>query len=111
MRHKAVWGLLVMFVLTFAGTAVAQQPQEKKVGSFTLIKTADKMTDEDRSRAITFGEDQKGALTWICLEDGGRLARSHDDDRGRGDDGAVAEGRGLDDQRRELLRLRAELVS
>ena len=49
---------------------MAQQPQEKKVGSFTLIKTADKMTDEDRSRAITFGEDQKGALTWICLEDG-----------------------------------------
>ena len=39
---------------------MAQQPQEKKVGSFTLIKTADKMTDEDRSRAITFGEDRKG---------------------------------------------------
>ena len=32
----------------------------------------------------------------VCQQ-GGRLARSHDDDRGRGDDGAVAEGRGLDD--------------
>ena len=67
MRHRAVRGLLVMFVLTFAGTAVAQQPQEKKVGSFTLTKTADKMTDEDRSRAITCGENQKGALMALSL--------------------------------------------
>jgi hypothetical protein len=59
-------------IVMFTPWTSAAQENDRRAGSFILHKSADKITDEDRSKVVSMGES--GAIIWGCMSDGLNVA-------------------------------------